>query len=232
MANTHLHVVNLNASWLCENAEERARHWLTHEEWQRLQALQNVKVRQQRMRQKVVFYELLNFYLQLQGQRPEISIGKSGKPFLPHQTNQHFNLSHSGDWLAIILSQAGPVGIDIESPRKSRDLMAIARHYFHPREIEHMATLNGAEQHKEFYRLWTLKEAFFKARGTGISEGLAKIDFTVSSAPESDQNWPVTAWQYQHQQLVTTPQPVYLSYVLPNTDALPGLRRDFPLNLS
>ncbi|MBY6192033.1 4'-phosphopantetheinyl transferase superfamily protein [Microbulbifer agarilyticus] len=115
----------------------------------------------------------------ISGHSPEsldFSISDSGKPALAVTPELHFSLSHSGQWIALSVSCEAPVGIDIEQPQKPRDFLRIAHHYFHPDEC---ALLDNAPPELlpvHFYRLWTMKEAFFKARGTGISEGLGRIN--------------------------------------------------------
>ena len=99
----------------------------------------------------------------------------AGKPRLAFDQSPHFSLSHSGQWMALAIDDQQPIGVDLEHPQKTRDIMAIAHHYFHTQETQRLAELDEPARSREFYRLWTLKEAFFKARGTGISEGLNRI---------------------------------------------------------
>src|SRR5262249_36616063 len=69
------------------------------------------------------------------------------------------SLSHSGGWVACAISDAGPVGIDIEVHRPHRNLHGIAAAAFGPGEQTQVATDGAAG----FYRIWTLKEAMAKA---------------------------------------------------------------------
>ncbi|WP_428819257.1 4'-phosphopantetheinyl transferase family protein [Microbulbifer sp. MCCC 1A16149] len=104
------------------------------------------------------------------------SRNENGKPLLASMPDLHFSLSHSGQWIALAVSCEAPVGIDIEQPSKPRDFLRIARHYFHPQERALLEAPPLELMPTHFYRLWTMKEAFFKARGTGISEGLGRIN--------------------------------------------------------
>lgn len=103
-----------------------------------------------------------------------------GKPYLP-DSDIHFSLSHSGIWALLAVTTNGPIGVDIESIKVGRNLSAIAKHYYHPQELAHLESLTNEHRGDYFYRLWTLKEAFFKALGTGISAGLDKIRFEFNS---------------------------------------------------
>ena len=103
-----------------------------------------------------------------------------GKPYLP-QSDIHFSLSHSGDWALMAVGKVEMIGVDIEVRRDSRDLCGIAENYYHPHESARLQELKDEDQADYFYRLWTLKEAFFKAIGTGVSAGLEKIAFELES---------------------------------------------------
>lgn len=107
-----------------------------------------------------------------------------GKPYLPG-SNIHFSLSHSGPWALLAVAHTPLIGVDIEDNRRARDLLSIAQHYYHPEESAQLNCLNAEQQADYFYRLWTLKEAFFKALGTGISAGLDKVHFSLT---DSDDN--------------------------------------------
>lgn len=143
----------------------------------------------------------------------ELSFAHSsqGKPFLTNLPIS-FNISHSGDYLAIAMAhqnKAGikldKLGVDLEQRVAKRNRDGIAERYFHPQEFSYLQALETAHREPAFYRLWTLKEAFFKARGTGIATGLARAAFRFEHleihphlAPELQENpkeWRFWQWQ-------------------------------------
>lgn len=129
-----------------------------------------------------------------------------GKPYLP-QSDIHFSLSHSGDWAILAVSKAGLIGIDVEAVSSTRDLVGIAESYYHPHEFSQLQRFDVAAQADYFYRLWTLKEAFFKAAGTGISGGLEKIAFdltgnNISAQIAAELSDDANEWQF-HQWALT-----------------------------
>jgi len=134
------------------------------------------------------------------GQTPE------GKPYLLN-TNLHFNLSHTAHYAALAVSHKGAVGADIETIQP-RNFLMIAERYFHPSETQQLRVCKDAERPELFFKLWTLKEAFLKALGGGISTGLDKAIFTFA---ESDIHAEVAEslgvntcqWQFEHAQLNT-----------------------------
>lgn len=84
-----------------------------------------------------------------------------------------FNISHSGDWVAVILhiSQPGEksaVGIDIESPCKERPYLALLEHFASTEEIDWFQ--QQTESQSAFYRIWCLREAVLKSQGVGIAK--------------------------------------------------------------
>lgn len=89
--------------------------------------------------------------------------GKRGKPHLPD--NAPFNISHAGDFAVLALSQQ-PVGVDLERIRPL-DWQRIALRFFHPQERAYLA--QSSEPENDFFRIWTLKESYLKAEGTGFS---------------------------------------------------------------
>ena len=115
----------------------------------------------------------------ISGERPEALIFRpsdTGKPLLANVPELHFSLSHSGQWIALAVSCEADIGVDIEQPLRPRNFLRIANHYFHPDEQALLASSPPELLPVHFYRLWTMKEAFFKGRGTGISEGLSRIN--------------------------------------------------------
>jgi 4'-phosphopantetheinyl transferase len=102
--------------------------------------------------------------------------GPHGKPALP-AGGLHFNLSHTRGFVACAIAR-DEIGIDVEASDRPADL-AIADQYFAPREALAVRSAAPARQTCVFFRLWTLKEAFIKATGEGLSRPLASFSFTL-----------------------------------------------------
>ncbi|GJJ80756.1 4'-phosphopantetheinyl transferase family protein [Pasteurella canis] len=98
-----------------------------------------------------------------------IDYTESGRPQLPVD-DIDFNISHSGDWVAVILqitSQGkSAVGIDIEYPNKQRDFAALLA-YFSPLR-EQVWFQQQQDKEAAFYLSWCLREAVLKSQGVGI----------------------------------------------------------------
>ena len=79
----------------------------------------------------------------------------------------HFNLSHSGDYAVLAISDS-PVGIDIEY--KKNNYEAVAKRCFCQEEYEDiMAVEDIGERQRRFLQYWTMKEAYIKYTGEGLS---------------------------------------------------------------
>ncbi len=105
-----------------------------------------------------------------------LSFGKQGKPFLTDVPEIHFNLSHC-DGLAVCLFSEYECGADCESIRKFKQRTAER-----VCSAEELAALDKAQDKDYlFTRLWTLKEAYVKAIGIGISYPLREVSFAFEN---------------------------------------------------
>ena len=112
-----------------------------------------------------------------------ITADARGKPFIVQPTTRwKFNLSHSHGLITLVLAYDAAVGVDIEYHHRSIEALQLARHFFHSREIQQLESLPANEQQQHFFKLWTLKEAYVKAIGKGLSHRLDKFSFTFQPA--------------------------------------------------
>ena len=95
-----------------------------------------------------------------------------GKPRITG-SNLHVSLSHSGDMVALAVTRAAPVGIDVEE-KIVRDLSGLIRTVVSPREV--------VDRPEQLYSYWCRKEAVVKATGAGMRVPL--IEVVVSAADE------------------------------------------------
>ncbi|MGZ4122507.1 MAG: 4'-phosphopantetheinyl transferase family protein [Tumebacillaceae bacterium] len=112
----------------------------------------------------------------------------------------HFNLSHTDKMIVCAFTTRGEVGIDVEYAEKNH--LSVMPSVYVPHEIAHVeAQPTQADQLREFYLLWTRKEAYIKAIGTGFS--LSPLTFTV---PLEFGRAELAPWEYYTFQ----PEPGYM----------------------
>ena len=107
-----------------------------------------------------------------------LSYNQWKKPFLVDFPNTHINISHSHEWVVVAIDE-NPVGIDIE---KIQDIdMSIAKSFFSKSESEYIFSLHKEKQLEEFYKIWTIKEAYIKWKGMGMYIDLNSFDVVIDN---------------------------------------------------
>lgn len=110
------------------------------------------------------------------------NVGAHGKPTLRGgNVELRFNLSHAGTRALLAIGVGREVGVDIERARPV-EVLAVARRYFADDEYRALVLRPEEERVRAFYRCWTRKESFLKARGDGLS---APLDGFVVSVDEA-----------------------------------------------
>ncbi|HFQ13936.1 MAG TPA: 4'-phosphopantetheinyl transferase superfamily protein, partial [Gammaproteobacteria bacterium] len=88
-----------------------------------------------------------------------------------------FNLTHTPGLVACVVTRGGECGIDAEALRPRVNPLGIARRMFAPDEAKELESLEGEALLRAFYRGWTLREAYVKARGTGLAFPTRRLGF-------------------------------------------------------
>ncbi|WIV17767.1 4'-phosphopantetheinyl transferase superfamily protein [Paenibacillus polygoni] len=109
-----------------------------------------------------------------------------GKPELAEYPSCHYNISHSGDWVVAAFDY-NPVGIDIETAANPIEI-SIAERFFSPTEVSLLQEQNEEQQQSLFYSLWTLKESYIKAEGSGLSIPLDSFSFEFREQNQEHNN--------------------------------------------
>ncbi|MET0379438.1 MAG: 4'-phosphopantetheinyl transferase superfamily protein [Spongiibacteraceae bacterium] len=151
-----------------------------------------------------------------------------GKPYLIETIGAErlrFNLSHTHGLSVCAVALDVDLGVDVEFHANRESLLEVADHYFSPREIADLRALPKAIQGDVFFRYWTLKESYIKARGEGLSIPLDSFSFhfpadaAVEFIDHTNTN-AVNAWQFQWME----PSPLHSAAV-----AIKGARLDTKL---
>jgi 4'-phosphopantetheinyl transferase len=127
---------------------------------------------------------ILGQYLGMPPSRVEIVADAGGKPRLapaPGLPPLMFNLSHSADLALVGVALGQRIGVDVEPWRPMVDAEGIVKRYFSAGERARWQALAEHERLPAFFRGWTRKEAYLKARGVGLSAGLDRFEVSFAA---------------------------------------------------
>ena len=138
-----------------------------------------------------ILRQLLGNYLEIAPSQVKFGYSDRGKPFLsqPMVSNSlQFNVSHSEEYALYGFALNHQIGVDVEYLRRMPDAVNIARRFFSPAELNLVQNAAPPERHHLFFQLWTAKEAYLKAIGTGLTGMLDNIEIAL------DQNLRPSFW--------------------------------------
>jgi 4'-phosphopantetheinyl transferase len=155
---------------------------LSAPEQERLHAYKDPSARRTFLVGRALLRSQLAQLVQMPARQLQFTRDSNNKPQLQTPASPwQFNLSHSGAWVVLALSNAGAVGVDVEQHLRPSRLEAISARFFS--EAEHAALLALPElaRRQRFFELWTLKESYVKALGRGIATALAGTDIAYAN---------------------------------------------------
>jgi 4'-phosphopantetheinyl transferase len=192
-----------------EEEESLLSSFLSRREVEGIERAKDADTRRERILSRALLRSVLSSYLAGHDARDlVIAAEASGKPYLAEQdklwmsgreakgerekgketstppTTIHFNVTHSPTLIGVCVASTA-VGLDVEQLGRStkNDVMKIAQRRFSRQEILKLEQISPNESRVErFLQLWTLKEAFLKCTGSGISSpvGLKHCHFDVN----------------------------------------------------
>jgi 4'-phosphopantetheinyl transferase len=111
----------------------------------------------------------------------ELRLGEHGKPRLADgPQGLEFNLSHCGELALVAVSEARPVGIDVERIDSSRDLLALAKRELDPGAVEAVSAAAESDRADIFYAAWVRHEARLKCLGVGLGSRPPATELAVA----------------------------------------------------
>ena len=105
-----------------------------------------------------------------------------GRPSLAGRAGLYFNLSHTQGLCACVVSAAPLCGVDVENMQRRNRLPGVAQRMFAGAEWQQLQGRDGAAYRLRFFQYWTLREAYVKALGTGLSASSRQFWFDVRGA--------------------------------------------------
>lgn len=131
-------------------------------------------------------------------------VSATKKPFI-YQHNFKYNVSHSGDWVLIAISNT-EVGVDTEEMDQTFNYKEILADNFSRDEINYIAHQDSVNS---FYLLWTRKEALTKATAQGLDNNLQYIpslngDHQIDNRLlSSSKNWLLNSFKTDEENMAT-----------------------------
>lgn len=106
--------------------------------------------------------------------------GEHGKPFFTLRPAIHYNITHSGEYVACMFA-GREVGLDIQVHREANYERILQRTV--PKDMI-PEILEADDPMKAFYTQWVLREAYIKWTGEGLSRDLRTIPLGGSASGE------------------------------------------------
>jgi len=127
-----------------------------------------------------------------------------GKPSIENSDPQlralSFSLSHTRGCVACAVTSKAPLGVDVEQIDQSQRVQEIADRYFSENEAAWLKQCSDQLRNVRFAELWTLKEAFLKAAGAGLSKLPTDVSFLFDEHARIKVSGPSTfdpdEWQF------------------------------------
>lgn len=165
------HEQELSLIYSVLSSQEQARYWRFF----------NPKVRTEFCAAHSLLRIALSQYHQVLPSEWQFTYDANGRPFItwPQELNLHFSLTHTSTLVACAISAQKLIGIDVEDTERSVSHQDIAERIFSKQELEEFAAVSPPSKGHFFFTIWTLKEAFTKAMGLGLSMPVQQISFHV-----------------------------------------------------
>lgn len=105
--------------------------------------------------------------------------GAHGKPDIDDGVLR-FNLSHTRGLVAVAITEASDIGVDVERVDPKRLGADVTERFFAPAECAYLRSLPPEAWTEAAYAFWTLKEAYIKAIGLGLACPLDAFHFVLN----------------------------------------------------
>ena len=130
---------------------------------------------------------LLSKWLNTSPEKINFTFNPFGKPELLNAPF-YFNCSRSGNQLAFYFGPSEG-GVDLETIRPSAPFNEIAKQHFHSNEQDFIST------DKDFFTIWTRKEAVLKGMGSGLQSKINDIDTTEKTVQKDGHTYEIASYQ-------------------------------------
>jgi 4'-phosphopantetheinyl transferase len=158
---------------------------LTPEEHERQQRPTIEKRRREVLLTRALVRSVLSGYTGADPLSWRFGAGEHGRPFIDGPAAFDFNLSHTEGMIVCLVANAPMLGVDVEFMPRRGQLTEVAEHFFAAPECAALRAVPKDDKRRRFFTYWTLKEAYIKARGTGLALPLDAFWFDIEGETPS-----------------------------------------------
>ena len=168
--------------WKDPTLIESARHLLGDEELTRMEKFHFPEHRRLYLVSHLLLRTTLSRYSHFLPKSWRFVTNDHGKPRLDPDAGSIplcFSLSHTKGLSVVGVTREGEIGVDVEQARRSVNAAELSRRFFSPEENAALEELPPSRLQAQFPLYWTLKEAYIKALGRGLSHPLDSFSFRL-----------------------------------------------------
>jgi 4'-phosphopantetheinyl transferase len=189
--------------WKAPTLIDSARHLLDDEELTRMERFRFPEHRHLYLVSHLLLRTTLSRYSYVLPNAWRFVTNDYGKPRLDPDAGSVplcFSLSHTRGLSVVGVTREGEIGVDVEQEDRSVNAAELSRRFFSPEETEALDKLPPGRLQGQFPLYWTLKEAYIKALGRGLSHPLDSFSFRLmgerphrigfsAEEPQEPQKW-------------------------------------------
>jgi 4'-phosphopantetheinyl transferase len=162
--------------------------WLSEDERSKAASFRSAEGRHRYIAARGLLRKLLSCYAGIEPRQLRLVIAAGGKPRIEEGAegeDLYFNLAHSNSVAVYAVTCGQRIGIDIERVQADFNWQDIAKQFFSSNEATMLLSLPSSLQSEAFFRCWTRKEAYLKARGNGLTLALNTFEVIAGQGQQS-----------------------------------------------
>jgi 4'-phosphopantetheinyl transferase len=157
-----------------------SRALLSDDESRRADRFRFARDRRRFIAARAALRRILSGYLLCDAAELRFEYAEHGKPGLAYPVSGiRFNVSHSDNLALLAVVSEREIGVDVEQIRADVETDTLAERFFSVAERVALRGLDESARVAAFFRCWTCKEAYLKAKGFGLSVALDSFDVSV-----------------------------------------------------
>lgn len=180
--NNEIHIWRINLNEICLITPR----FLCPDEKKRLSKLRFEKHKTHFLKVRYCLREILSYYTTILPNYIQFEYNQFHKPYISvvqNEKNVFFNLSHTEEDLYIAISFGQEVGVDIERIESKKISIDVAESFMTKKELSFISSLETM-QIIYLYQIWTQKEAYLKALGTGFFTNPQEVSVVLNKGLE------------------------------------------------